>query len=160
MINRIKSFFVDHHAGTNTADRPHTIDEFHLAAAALLVHAALIDAHFGDDERETIIRLIESRLKLTPEEAQALFDAAHEEVDRSIQLHGFTHAVKNGFSYDERVELIEMLWEVAYADGHLHDYETNLVRRVSGLIHVPDRESGEARKRVLARLDLAEAAPF
>ena len=77
MINRIKSFFVDHHARMNTADPRHTIDEFHLAAAALLVHAALVDAHFGDDERATIIRLIESRLELTPDEAQALFDAGH-----------------------------------------------------------------------------------
>ena len=152
MINRIKSFFVDHHAQSNTADQSHSIDEFHLAAAALLVHAALIDAHFGDDERATIIRLIESRLELTREEAQALFDAAHEEVDRSIQLHGFTHAVKNGFSYDERVELTEMLWEVVYTDGKLDEFESQLMRRISGLIYVDDRDRGIARKRVLKRL--------
>ena len=152
MINRIKSFFVDHHAQTNTADRRHTIDEFHLAAAALLVHAALIDAHFGHDERETIIRLIESRLKLSPEEAQALFDAAHEEVDRSIQLHGFTHAVKNGFSYNERVDLIELLLEVVYSDGKLDEFESQLMRRIGGLIYVDDRDRGMARKRVLERL--------
>jgi uncharacterized tellurite resistance protein B-like protein len=45
-----------------------------------------------------------------------------------------------------------MLWEVAYADGQLHDYEASLLRRIAGLIYVGDRESGEARKRVLARL--------
>jgi uncharacterized tellurite resistance protein B-like protein len=50
--------------------------------------------------------------------------------------------------------VIEMLWEVAYADGRLHDYEASLLRRVTGLLYVSDRDSGEARKRVLARLGL------
>ena len=153
MINRIKSFFVDHNARTDTADQYHTVDEFHLAAAALLVHAASVDAHFGDDERAMIMRLIETRLELTKEEARALFNAAHEAADRSIQLHGFTHAVKNGFSYEERVGLIEMLWEVVYADGKLDEFESQLMRRIGGLIYVDDRDRGIARKRVLERLD-------
>ena len=49
---------------------------------------------------------------------------------------------------------MEMLWEVAYADGTLHDYEANLLRRLTALIHVTDRESGQARKRALAKLGL------
>ena len=48
-----------------------------------------------------------------------------------------------------------MLWEVAYADGELHDYEANLMRRVTGLLFVSDQESGEARKRALERLGLS-----
>jgi len=48
--------------------------------------------------------------------------------------------------------MIEMLWEVAYADGSLHDFESNMLRRVAGLLYVTDRESGDARKRVVARL--------
>ena len=152
MINRIKSFFVDHHARTDATDGHHTVDEFHLAAASLLVHAASVDARFDDDERATILRLIETRLELSPEEAGALFEAAHQAVDRSIQLHGFTHAVKNGFSYDERVGLIEMLWEVVYADGKIDEFEAQLMRRVGGLIYVNDRDRAMARKRVLDRL--------
>jgi uncharacterized tellurite resistance protein B-like protein len=152
MINRIKSFFVDHHARSESTDRHHTVDEFHLAAAALLVHAASVDDHFGDDERAMIMSLVEARLELTPEEARALFDAAQEAADRSIQLHGFTHAVKNGFSYEERVGLIEMLWEVVYADGKLDEFESQLMRRIGGLIYVDDRDRGMARKRVLERI--------
>ena len=152
MISRIKSFFVDHHARTDAADGHHTADEFHLAAAALLVHAASVDANFDDDERATIIRLIETKLDMSPAEAKALFETAHAAADRSIELHGFTHAVKNGFSYDERVELIEMLWEVVYVDGKLDEFEAQLMRRIGGLIYVDDRDRGMARKRVLARL--------
>jgi uncharacterized tellurite resistance protein B-like protein len=155
MINRIKSFFVDHHAHTEASDGHHTVDEFHLAAGALLVHAASVDTNFDDDERTMIMSLLEARLELSPEEAKALFEAAHAAADRSIQLHGFTQAVKNGFSYDERVELIEMLWEVVYADGRLDDFEAQLMRRIGGLIYVDDRDRGIARKRVLARLGKA-----
>ena len=69
----------------------------------------------------------------------------------------FTRVIKDRFSEDERVRMIEMLWTGAYADRRLHDYEASLVRRVAGLIYVADRDSGAARKRVLRRLGLANA---
>ena len=53
---------------------------------------------------------------------------------------------------EERVGILELLWEVVYADGQLHDYEASLLRRVAGLLYVSDRESGEARLRVMGRL--------
>jgi uncharacterized tellurite resistance protein B-like protein len=68
----------------------------------------------------------------------------------------FTRTIKDGYSPEDRVEIIEMLWEVAYADGVLHDYEANLLRRVGGLIYVSDQDRGDARKRVLTRMGLAD----
>lgn len=59
--------------------------------------------------------------------------------------------IKDRFDEKERIRLVEMLWEVVYADGQAHDYEANLLRRIAGLIYVADRDSGAARKRVLAR---------
>ena len=59
--------------------------------------------------------------------------------------------MRNHFSEEERVKMIEMLWEVVYADGDLDDFEANMMRSVTGLLYVSDRESGDARKRVLAR---------
>ena len=59
---------------------------------------------------------------------------------------------RQSFSPAERIDLMEMLWEVVYADGRLDEYEANLLRRIAGLIHVGDGDSGAARKRVLARL--------
>jgi uncharacterized tellurite resistance protein B-like protein len=55
---------------------------------------------------------------------------------------------------EERVAIIEMLWEVVYADGTLHEYEASLLRRVCGLIYVTDQDSGTARKRVLEKMGL------
>ena len=151
MISRIRDLLA-------RAERPapgrRVADELRLAAAALLVEAARMDGEFGAAERETVLDLLEHRFELTPEEARELLEMAVAAAMRSTQLFAFTQAVKNGYDAEERIAMIEMLWEVAYADGALHDYEANLLRRVAGLIHVPDPVSGAARKRVLARLGL------
>ena len=110
-----------------------------------------MDTTIGPAERETITRLVSERFSLNAEEADDLVSHAEARAEQSSQLFGFTRTVKEQFSFEERIELIEMLWEVIYADGHVHHLESNLMRRVAGLIHVPDQESGAARKRVLAR---------
>jgi uncharacterized tellurite resistance protein B-like protein len=130
----------------------HSFEERQLAAAALLVEAAAMDRSFDAAERDRITELVRERFALGADEALDLIAEAERAVAASVQWHGFTSAVKDGFDHAERVALIEMLWEVAYADGRLHDYEASLLRRIAGLIYVSDRENGEARKRVLARL--------
>jgi len=132
----------------------HGFEERQLAAAALLVEAATMDSSFDAAERDRIAELIRERFALGADEALDLIAEAERAVAASVQWHGFTSAIKDGFDHAERVALIEMLWEVAYADGRLHDYEASLLRRIAGLLYVSDRESGEARKRVLARLAL------
>ncbi len=158
MINRIKMFFEDRHARPGGTGGHHTFDELHLAAASLLVHAACVDANFDDDERAKITSLIEGRLELSGDEAKTLLEAAETAVDNSVQLLGFTRAIKDKFSYEERVELIEMLWEVVYADGKVDEFESQLMRRIGGLIYVTDRDRGLARKRVLQKTGHAPRA--
>ena len=132
----------------------HSFEERQLAAAALMVEAATMDSAFDAAERTRIGELIQTRFGLAADEAADLLAEAERQVSASVQWHGFTTVIKDGFEHAERVELVEMLWEVVYADGQLHDYEASLLRRIAGLLYVSDRESGEARKRVLARLGL------
>ncbi len=152
MINRIKALVL----GAEDGDAVPTgsADDTRVAAVALLVEAAVMDGEFDPAERRTIARILEDRFGLEGAEVEDLIAAGEDAVERSHQLFAFTRVVKQGFDFDERIRMIEMLWEVAYADGELHDYEASLVRRVAGLIHVADRDSGQVRKRVLARLGL------
>lgn len=150
MISRIRALL----AGTGPAPGRRAADELRLAAATLLVVAARMDGSFDEAERATVHGLLRRQLGLDPAEAGELLDLAEAAAMRSTQLFAFTETVKNGYAPDERIAMIEMLWEVVYADGTLHDYEANLLRRVAGLIHVPDPVSGTARKRVLARLGI------
>jgi uncharacterized tellurite resistance protein B-like protein len=153
MLERIRRLLGGHPSVAQGA--AHSFEERQLAAAALMVEAAAMDAKFDAAERARIGELIRDRFALGADEAADLIAEAERAASTSVAWHGFTRAIKDGFDHTERVQLIEMLWEVAYADGELHDYEASLLRRVAGLLYVSDRDSGEARKRVLARLGLS-----
>ncbi|HJU19948.1 MAG TPA: TerB family tellurite resistance protein [Stellaceae bacterium] len=129
-----------------------------VVSAALLVEVANSDQHFDEAERATIARLLEQRFGLSPDEAQGLLVAGKREADRSVEIFHLIRTINEQFSHDERIELIEMLWEVAYADGVLDKFEDTLLRRIGGLLYVSDRERGLARQRVLQRLGIDPAA--
>lgn len=152
MLNRLKALMTG--APLDGDRTPDPGEAVRAAAATLLVEAAMMDGSLDDDERGTIEGLLRDRFALSEAEARSLLEAATTTVADSNELYGFTRTIKDNFDEDQRIEMVEMLWEVAYADGELHDYEANLVRRVCGLIYVPDQESGKARKRVLERLGI------
>lgn len=149
--------FVDRGGAPETRAEGHSHEELQIAAAALMVEAAQLDDSFDADERAKIHELIAKRFELTSEESDNLIEVAEARVADSVQIHGFIRVVKNAFAPEERVELMEMLWEVVYADGELHDYEANMMRRLAGLLQVPDRDAGAARKRARERLGLSSA---
>jgi uncharacterized tellurite resistance protein B-like protein len=151
MIDRIRNLILG--GGSGEPEQANQ-NEPEAAAAALLVEAALIDGEFDEAERHTISQLLAERFGLATQDVEDLIIEAEAKVSQAVELHGFAKRAKDAFDHDGRIELIEMLWEVAYADGIVHDYEANLVRRLSGLLHVADRDSGAARKRVTQRLDI------
>ncbi|WP_334127958.1 tellurite resistance TerB family protein [Sneathiella sp.] len=127
-----------------------------VATAALLIEAALADDHFDDVEREAIVNVLVRHYQISDAEAREVVrdaEVAHQESD---QFFYFTRTIKDSFPFESRVQMIEMLWEIVYADGKLGDYEANLVRRIAGLIYVSDRDRGDARKRVLVRLGISD----
>ena len=152
MIDRMRAMF----AKLDQGGKPAAAPDKALAAAALLVEAACQDGAFDDSERRTVRALLQGHFSLTDAETNSLLAEAEAAQTEASQLLRFTRAVKDAYAPEERLELLEMMWEVAYADRELHAYEANLLRRVAGLLYVLDRESGAARKRVMARLGIAE----
>lgn len=129
----------------------HDADQLQLAAAALMVQAARMDGTFDSVERETIRNSLERHFRLSPADAEEMIEESRENVDEATELYGVVRVIRDHLAPEDRVAIIEMLWEVAYADGEVDDYEANLVRRVAGLLYVPDRDAGAARKRVAER---------
>ncbi|BBK29983.1 putative tellurite resistance protein B-like protein [Stella humosa] len=127
------------------------VDELQLAVAALLIEAARMDDGFDAAEQQAIRDVLARRFGLAPTETDRLLTAAEEAQDRSVGMYRHIRRVTDDYDADQRIELIEMLWEVAYADGRLDPQEDALVRRIAGLVHVSDQDRGAARKRVLAR---------
>ena len=156
MINRIRELFGERGADARPADGPRGPDALQVAAAALLVHAACVDASFDDVERRRILDILLRRFSLEPEEAETLLAAAEDKADGAVQILGFTRTVKDNYSDEERVALVEMLWEVVLADGRVDAHEAQLMRRIGGLIYVSDRDSAIARRRAAARVQRKE----
>lgn len=123
----------------------------HVAVGALLVEAARRDDIFDAAERDAIKDLLKRRFDLSEAAATELFETAADASASSGQLFGFTNRVVKDLDEADRVHIIEMLWEVAYADGVLDPHEDAMIRRVAGLVYVSDYERGAARRRVLAR---------
>jgi len=121
------------------------------AVAAILIQAARLDGDFGAAERRRIEGLLAERFSLDPAAVSALMQTAERMSDEAVDTYEFTRTISQKFDHEARIGIIEMLWDVAYADGSLHPYEGNLLRRVAGLLYVTDQESGAARKRVVER---------
>ncbi len=151
MIDRLLEFL----SGRDAPALEEEADELQLSVAALLIEAAHMDSNFDAGERATIERLLAKRFDLAPEAVQSLMAQAQQKVEYSAQYFPFTSKITKKMSGEQRAEIIEMLWKVAYSDGVLDPYEDALVRQIAGLIHVPDRERGLARRRALEKLKAA-----
>jgi len=132
-------------------------DEIAIAAAALMLEQARMDDDLDEAERQRITDLIAWRFELAAAEAGEIVAAAERAQHGSTQLFGLTSGIAKSFDYDDKVRMLEMLWDVAHTDGTVHAMEANLVRRIAGLLYVDDRDSGKARKRVEARYGLAQS---
>jgi uncharacterized tellurite resistance protein B-like protein len=151
MFDNLKSLFFGG-SGSASGDAG---DDVRLAAAALLVEAGMVDGTLEGVEGARILTLLEEHFGLAEDAAQALLAQASALQEQSNQLFPFTKVIVDKFDSSQRITVIEMLWEVVYANGQLHDYEASLVRRVAGLLFVSDQDSGAARQRAMARLGIA-----
>lgn len=122
-----------------------------IAIAALLLEAADADGSHDEGENAALRALLERKLAMTPARTLQLLEAARVRQREAVELFRFTDAVRRAMDETERAGLVEMLWEVVYADGVLDPFEDRLIRSVAALLHVPDRLRAEARQRVLAR---------
>ena len=153
MIDRLLEFL----SGRKAPALEASTDDLQLSVAALLIEAAHMDSNFDDTERATIERLLAKKFDLDHEAVQSLIQQAQQKVQESARYFPFTHQITKRMSAEQRAEIIEMLWKVAYSDGVLDPHEDALVRQIAGLIHVPDKERGLARRRALEKLKAAVA---
>lgn len=118
------------------------------AIAALLVEAARADGVYLDEERSMIAEVLADRYGLDAAGADALRSEGETAQKEATDIVRFTRVLKDAIPHEDRVEILEAVWRVVYADGEGEAHETNLVRRLCGLLYIPDREAGLARQKV------------
>jgi len=138
-------------SGDRAEENTDTVDDTRLAAAALLVHASTIDGYVEEAETERLQSVLKDRYGLSDDQMHELVVAAERSERDAVDIYSFTSKLKKALSEDERLQIIEMMWEIAYADGEVHGYEENLIWRTAELMGISSRERIRARKKVEAQ---------
>lgn len=150
MFSSLLSFLEQHLAVPGEDAVSH--DDLRMAAAALLVEMARAD--FNEDETELgrARDLLAERYGLTAAGAQELLSAARSESDHAVSLFRFTHLINQHFDMPEKLVLMGMLWDVAYADGRLDKHEDALMHKLSDLLYVPLADLLAAKERARTKM--------
>ena len=123
-------------------------NDYRLAAAALLVHAAAIDGEMSQSERDKLHSVIKQRFALDDATADELIEKATAVEHESVDLYHFTQLLNRVLDEPGRAKVIEMMWEIVYADGKRDELEDNLLWRAADLLGVSPRERIELRRRI------------
>ncbi|WP_199609695.1 tellurite resistance TerB family protein [Flocculibacter collagenilyticus] len=135
MLNALKQLLV---GKENTQPEPKHRRE--LAAAALLFEVAKADDDKQVTEERVLKELLQKRFNLSHEELNIICEQAENTADTATDYYQFTREINDHYSHAEKVELTKLMWQVAYADGHLDPHEEHLIRRVADLLHVRHSE--------------------
>jgi len=154
MVIEIRKFFKKHigpsHAGSDEVSE-HSLQ---LATAALLIEMMRADAEITEDERRMVMNTTMTRFHLTEEESGALLQFAEEKIQKATGYYEFTSLINKGFTYEQKVKVIENLWEIAFADESLDKHEEHMVRKIADLIYVEHTDFIDAKLRVKKKLGL------
>ncbi len=147
-----KSFFKKKNKKSNPINS--ALNEKVFSLTCLLVEAAMADEDFGEDEKKIIVNILRKQFSsVTNEDLIKTVDDALVAFNESSDLISYTRKIKEEWSLENRVEVIEMLWKVCLVDGVLEPYEDMIIRRVSGLIYVDDKNRKTAKSRAIKALN-------
>jgi uncharacterized tellurite resistance protein B-like protein len=148
MLDALRDFV--RRLGTHATEVHFSADDSRLAVAALLIHSMTIDGVTSDVERSKVEELLSRKFGVSGSDLDLLVKDATEAENDAVDLYRFTSVLKRQMSEDERIRVIENLWEIAFADGVSSEFEENLVWRVAELLGV------SARDRISRKLAAAE----
>ncbi len=149
MFDIIKKFVAD----LSEAEEPEIFinDKLQLAEAALMYHVIAVDGVIRDEEKTRMAELLSQQFDLSEEETNKLADDAKIAEHEAIDLYKFTSVLKRALNEEDRIKIVEHLWEMVFADGVLHELEDNVVWRISELLAVESRNRVLLKQRVWKR---------
>jgi uncharacterized tellurite resistance protein B-like protein len=147
MLKAIKQFFENNILhGEDQADD--TQRRLQIATAALLIETARADFKIEDQELDKIAASLSAKFNLSSGEVDELITLAKLETRQATSYYEFTSLINKGFSFDQKIKIIELMWQVAYADDHLQKYEEALIRKISDLLYIPHSDFIAAKLKV------------
>ena len=151
MLDGLRQFIADVVSPTALADRAFDDTGYRLAATALLIHVISIDGEPSEAEKRKLHGLIESRFGLDRGTADHLIASATLVEGEAVDLYHFTSVIMRSVDDEGRLRIVEMMWELVYADGQVSEFEDNVVWRAADLLGVASRDRIDLKHRVAAR---------
>jgi len=132
---------IDINTCETTSDRDnHHIQELHLVTAALLVHVSLSHDDFSEDEKTSVLSCITGHFNIEETVAHQILDKATQRQEDAVDLYSLTRVITRELEQEGRQEIIRLLWQVAFADNHLDNFEANVIAKIAGLLGVSTRD--------------------
>jgi uncharacterized tellurite resistance protein B-like protein len=148
MLDGLRQFIADVVSPTAHQDRAFDDTGYRLAATALLVHVISLDGEPSEIEKRKLHSLIESRFGLDPGTADQLIASATLVEGEAVDLYRFTSVIMRSVNEEGRLRIIEMMWELVYADGQVSEFEDNVMWRAADLLAVSSRDRIDLKRRV------------
>lgn len=136
MLRTLKDLFdavVPPGAAAGPADAAHRL---RLATAVLLVEVMRADPALGVGERQAVVAALREKFVLTDDALARLVELAEHTARTASDFHQFTSVINDGFAQEQKIRMVELMWQVAYSDGHLDAHENHLISKVADLLHV------------------------
>ena len=149
MIDVVKRFFNKATLKVNEASSQTTEHDIRVATCALFVEIARIDEKFTAAEMETILSILKEKYGLSQDHADALMAEAERELEKSVDLWQFTKLINENYSNEEKIEIIETLWQIVYVDGKMDQYEHYLMNKLQNLLRLTHEQLINAKLKVL-----------
>jgi uncharacterized tellurite resistance protein B-like protein len=158
MLDKLRQFIAD--VVSPNAHEPQAFDDtgYRLAATALLVHVISLDGEPSEVEKRKLHSLLESAFKLDPGTADQLIASATLVEGDAVDLYHFTSVIMRSVNEEGRLKIVEMMWELVFADGKVTEFEDNVVWRAADLLGVSSRDRIDLKHRVAAASQPAPAA--
>ena len=150
MLNSLKNFFYQ------AESIPQSNTDHLRLLSGLMIEAANIDGQVDQREVNKISKVLIETFHEEPSSVEEELKKCLNELGEHKSLHSFTSQINQSFSNEKKIILLEILWEIFLADGKVHDFESNLMRRLAGLLYISDVQCGNAKKRVLKKLQLTD----
>ena len=122
-------------------------EDNNILIVALLIHAARIDENYTEIEKKIIKKALIDLYNISSDQAEELIKHAEKKEVESNQLVEYTREIKK-HTMESRLKIIEVIWKIVYSDGTSDDYESNLIRRICGLLYISDKDNGIIKAKV------------
>ena len=144
MFDKLKSIF-----DKKIEEEIEEFDTIQIAISTLMIQTAVYDGVFDEQEKSKILELIKKYFNFNEDQKLSLFKIAMKVNDDSNDMQQFTRILNDNMSEEEKLNIIEMLWKIIISDGHIDDYENALIRKISGLLYISDKDVGQIKKKII-----------